>query len=167
MFVKYTSFILLLLGSTVVITDTDDLLQNKALIRQFVEIGNSRQLDHLVDVVADDFVRHCQATPQLSVRSREDFRAFMEQDAATFPDSKVTLHQLIAEGDRVAVWATYNGTQDGQMGPFPPTGKLMNLDFGAIFRIEKGKIAELWVTWDNVAGMTQLGLFPPPEPAGS
>ncbi len=28
---------------------------------------------------------------------------------------------------------------------------------------EAGKIAELWVTWDNLAGLAQLGLIPPPE----
>jgi hypothetical protein len=32
-----------------------------------------------------------------------------------------------------------------------------------MFRIEAGNIAELWVTWDNLAGLVQLGLFPPPE----
>jgi hypothetical protein len=34
----------------------------------------------------------------------------------------------------------------------------------SIFRIEAGQIAELWVEWDNVAMLKQLGLFPPPPP---
>ena len=28
--------------------------------------------------------------------------------------------------------------------------------------IENGKIAESWVSWDNVAMLSQLGFFPPP-----
>jgi hypothetical protein len=32
------------------------------------------------------------------------------------------------------------------------------------FRLEQGKIKESWVTWDNIAGLKQLGLFPPPVP---
>lgn len=69
---------------------------------------------------------------------------------------------MIAEGDLVAFYATYTGTQTGQMGPFPPTGKEMSVDCFGYHRIENGKIAETWVTWDNLAGLTQLGLFPPP-----
>jgi len=40
-----------------------------------------------------------------------------------FPDSIQTPKHLLADGDLVAVWATYEGTQRGQMGPFPPVRK--------------------------------------------
>jgi predicted ester cyclase len=63
----------------------------------------------------------------------------------------------------VAFWGTFSGTQEGQMGPFPPTGRRLVSEIGGMFRIEAGNIAELWVTWDNLAGLVQLGLFPPPE----
>ena len=32
------------------------------------------------------------------------------------------------------------------MDPFPPSGRKAQFDFGAVFRIEGGKIAEWWVT---------------------
>ena len=48
------------------------------------------------------------------------------------------------------------------MGPFPATGKRMESECAGIFRIDDGRIAELWVTWDNLAGLAQLGLLPPP-----
>jgi len=135
--------------------------QNKALIGKFVEIGNSRDLDRLPEVVVDDFERHCQATPGLVIDTLDKFRKFMEADVKVCPDSQVEVQQMVAEDDRVAIWATYTGTQTGVMGPFPPSGKTMVLDFGAIFRLEDGKIAELWVVWDNMAALTQLGHFPP------
>jgi hypothetical protein len=52
------------------------------------------------------------------------------------------------------------------MGPFPPSGKKVESTFLRILRLEDGKIAELWVEWDNLAMLTQLGHFPrpPPEP---
>jgi hypothetical protein len=31
-----------------------------------------------------------------------------------------------------------------------------------MFRIETAKIAEIWVEWDNVSRLAQLGLSPPP-----
>ena len=43
----------------------------KILVRRFEEAMNMRQLDALDEVVAPNFVRHCQATPNLDVRSLE------------------------------------------------------------------------------------------------
>lgn len=134
--------------------------QNKALARSFGEAMNTRQFDLLDKIVAPDFLRHCQATPEVDVRSLQGFKEFLKQDATVFPDSIQTLKHVLAEGDLVAVWATYEGTQRGQMGPFPPTGKKMQVDFGAILRVENGMIAELWVTWDNMAALAQLGHLP-------
>lgn len=141
--------------------------QNKALVRRFGEAMNARQLDLLDEIVAPDFVRHCQATPGVDVRSLQAFKAFLRDDTATFPDSVQTLRHVVAEGDLVAVWVTYEGTQRGPMGPFPASGKRMRLDFGAFFRVEGGKLAEMWVTWDNMAALAQLGHLPPPPPTNA
>jgi len=134
--------------------------ENKILVRRFEEAMNTRQLDALDEVVAPNFVRHCQATPNLDVRSLEQFKDFLRQDVAVFPDNTQTFTHVIAEGDTVAVWATYEGTQRGQMGPFPPSGRKVRFDFAAILRVENGKLAELWVTWDNMTILAQLGYLP-------
>ncbi len=139
-------------------TSIDD---NKALVRRFGEAMNSRKLYLLDDIVASDFVRHCQATPSVNVRSLADFKEFLNQDFEVFPDSVQTLKHMVAEEDLVAIWATYEGTQLGQMGPFPPSKRKMQLDFAAVIRIQGPKIAEMWVTWDNMAGLSQLGHLPP------
>ena len=49
------------------------------------------------------------------------------------------------------------------MPPFPPSGKKMDIRFISFARFEEGKMAEMWVEWDNLASLTQLGHFPPPE----
>jgi steroid delta-isomerase-like uncharacterized protein len=135
---------------------------NKRIVRSFSDAGNQSDLDAFDAILTDDFVRHCEATPEISVARREEFKEFYRETAKTFPDQRMTLDSLVAEGDRVAFWGRFSGTQEGPMGPFPPTGKRMESQIAGMFRIESGKIAELWVTWDNLAGLTQLGLFPPP-----
>ena len=134
---------------------------NKELIRRFGEAMNSRRLDILDEIVAPNFVRHCQATPEVDVRSLQGFKEFLRHDFAAFPDSVQTARHVVAESDFVAVWATYEGTQKGPMGPFPASGKRMVLDFAAFLRLENAKIAEMWVTWDNLAALAQLGHLPP------
>ena len=132
----------------------------KKLIRRFWEAMNTRQLDVLDELLAPNVIRHCQATPELNVRSCEDFKEFCRQESASFPDSLQTIRHLVAEGSLVAVWSTYEGTQKGQFGSFPPSGKKFSVDFGAVFRMENGKIAEWWLTWDNTVILTQLGHLP-------
>jgi predicted ester cyclase len=101
------------------------------------------------------------------VNSREEFVQLQESFLVSFPDQRVTTEKLIAEGDQVAGLATYTGTHTGPMGEFPATGRSVEFTFLAIFRIDADRIAELWVEWDNVAMLTQLGLFPPPpRPSG-
>jgi predicted ester cyclase len=72
---------------------------------------------------------------------------------------------LLAEGEYVAFYNTYAGTQTGQWGPIPPTNKRFELEISGVFRIAGGQIAELWITWDNLALLTQLGQWPPPGQA--
>ncbi len=136
---------------------------NKEIAAQMINAINDRNYDMLDEVIALDLVRHCQATPNLNIRSLDEFKEFLKVDLKTFPDSHITTEMLIAEGDLVAGYFTYSGTQEGAMGPFPPTNKKAELKYLGILRIEDGKIAEMWVEWDNLAMLTQLGHFPPPE----
>ncbi len=139
---------------------------NKALVTRFGQAADARDYDTVRSLLAPDFVRHCQATPDVVVTSRDQFIEFLKADAAVFPDSRQTPRHLVAEGDLVAFWLTYEGTQRGQMGPFPPSGKKVRLDVGGVFRVRQGLLAELWITWDNATALSQLGLLPPPPPPG-
>ena len=131
--------------------------QNKAVIRRFMDAWNSRQPEAFDELIAPNVVRHCQTTPGVNVRSLDQLKEFLRQDTAVFPDSIQTITHLVAEGNLVAAWSTYDGTQKGPMGPFPPSGAKAKFDFGAVFRIEGGKIAEWWVTWDNMTILRALG----------
>lgn len=146
---------------------TAQLEANKDLVRRFTEALNAADWDALDELVTEDFSRHSQATAGPQVNSREEFIQLQESFLVSVPDQRVTIQKLIAEGDEVAALATYAGTQTGPMADFPITGKSFESTFLAFFRVDAGRVAELWVEWDNVAMLTQLGLFPPPPPPGS
>lgn len=143
-----------------------NLEQNKELVRRFTAAVNARDREALSRLVAVDVVRHCPATPAATVASFDELWAFLEQDFAAVPDSVVTLEALVAEGDLVAFWATYSGTQAGPMGPFPASGERATVEFSGIVRVRDGSIGEMKVVWDNVDMLTQLGHMPPLPPAG-
>jgi len=140
---------------------------NKQLVREFTDATNAKDWDALARVVSDDFVRHSAATEGPPVTSRDQFIALQESFLKSFPDQKVTMDQLVAEGDYVAARAHYSGTLLGPLGAMPATGKSVNAPLLAMFRIASGRIAELWVEWDNLNMLSQLGLFPPPAPGSS
>jgi predicted ester cyclase len=81
---------------------------------------NSRRLDLLDEIVAPDLIRHRRATPGLHLTGPQAFTQYLAHDSAVFPDSIQTARHVVAEGDLVAIWATFEGTQHGPMGPFPP-----------------------------------------------
>lgn len=134
---------------------------NKELFRQYVEAYNSKDLDRLDELMAPEFARHSQAATE--VNSLEEFKADFRQAAEAFPDAYMEFETIVAEGDKVAAYGTWSGTQEAAWGPFPGTGQRAELKFFYLFRVEDGKLAEMWTEWDNVGFLTQLGHFPPPE----
>jgi steroid delta-isomerase-like uncharacterized protein len=136
---------------------------NKDLFRQYVEAYNSMDINRLDELMTVDFVRHSQAASD--VHSLEEFKADVRQGAEAFPDGYMEVHMLVAEGDKVAGYMTWSGTQEGPWGPwsFPATGKKAEMRFFYLFRVEEGKLAEMWVEWDNLGVLMQLGHFSLPE----
>ena len=137
---------------------------NKSIASKAFEVVAAGDYESMELYIAADYKRHCQATPEINVNSLEQFKEFIRNDRLSVPDQSLTIHHLVAEKNMVAFYATYKGTQTGQMGPFPPSGKKASLDFAGVHRIEEGKIAETWITWDNLTILTQLGHFPPASP---
>jgi predicted ester cyclase len=69
---------------------------------------------------------------------------------------------MIAEGDRVVLHLTISGTQRGQWGPLPPTGKRVAFDEIVILQIRDGKVLRQRGIVDNLAALRQLGVVPTP-----
>jgi predicted ester cyclase len=134
-----------------------------ALVTELFDAMNDRELDRLDEIVAADFVRHCEATPDVTVESLDDFKAFLDAYTAVFPDNVQTPVHIAASGDLIGIFATYEGTHLGPFGPFEATGKRAKFDFAGMLRVMGGKISEFWVTWDNMTILAQLGLLPNTE----
>ena len=140
---------------------------NMAIVRNVHEQVNRGNLAVFDEVLAPNYARHCQAMPPEAqeIHGAEPLKAFVREALAAFPDWQDNIDFMFATDDKVVYMTTSTGTQTGQMGPFPPTGKRMKLVSIIIQRLENQKVAETWISWDNVSFMTQLGHFPP-SPAG-
>jgi steroid delta-isomerase-like uncharacterized protein len=137
--------------------------QNTELIKRAHAEISKGNLEIMKEVLADDYVRHCQAMPP-GFQEIEDtalFMGFLRDFLRAVPDCKDEIDFIIADSNMVAYVTTTSGTQTGPMGDLPGSGKSFQLKNIVIQRIEAGKIAETWISWDNVALLSQLGFFPP------
>jgi steroid delta-isomerase-like uncharacterized protein len=134
---------------------------NKELIHAYVEtIFNQRQVDRADELVAPDYVDHAALPGQAP--GLQGAKSKWAMYLAGIPDLRVTIEELVAEGDKVAVRRSYAGTHRGELLGIPPTGKQMRLGGISIFRLADGKIAEQWEQLDRLALMQQLGVLPTP-----
>jgi steroid delta-isomerase-like uncharacterized protein len=79
------------------------------------------------------------------------------------PDLRVRVEEMVAEGDKVAVRWTGEGTHRGALLGVPPTGNHVRIDGISIYRLAGGKIAEQFEQWDKLNLMQQLGVAPTPR----
>jgi steroid delta-isomerase-like uncharacterized protein len=129
---------------------------NKALARRSWEIIDD--LDVLDEVYASDLVWH---EPDGDVRGPEEARQFVTMYKTAFPDLKVTVEDIVADGDKVVTRWTARGTHQGEIEEFgPPTGRQLELQGITIHRVADGKLVEEWERYDNLGVMQQLGLAP-------
>lgn len=106
-------------------------------------------------------MRHSDAAGEPAICNRDQLKEFLRRELETFPDAFERIEDMLAEGDKVAVRQRFQGTQQGWMGAYPPTGKTVTANYIAIYRIQHDQIVEAWVEWDNLTGLRQLGHFNP------
>lgn len=141
--------------------------ENIATIRHIHTEMAKGNMDVFDEVLSSDYVRHCQAMPPelQEMHGSEQLKAFVGDFISAVSDFSETIDVIMADSDKVAYVTTMTGTQTGPMGELPASGKTFECVNIIIQRFEDGKIAETWVSWDNVAMLSQLGFFPPAQEA--
>lgn len=143
--------------------------QNMEVVRRFLEEAlNEQRLDLLDELLTDDFkfhfdtriVEYPQGEP---APNNADDVAFLQKMFEFFPDFHVTIDDIFAVGDRVAVRATQTGTHRGDYPvsgvTAPPTERSFEILNVQIFRMECGQIAERWLAADILAQLRQIGII--------
>ena len=109
------------------------------------------------ELLSPNFSLH---TPLPSASGIQGINDIVTTCRAAFEHLNVTVEDMIAEGDRVAARFTARGIHKGSFMNLPPTGKPITMTGIEIFRIEDGKIAELWGEANLLGLMVQLGIIP-------
>jgi steroid delta-isomerase-like uncharacterized protein len=133
---------------------------NREVVRRFVEEGwNEADFEVVEKLVAADGVTHDPTLGDLPNGPEGAKRAIQLYHDA-FPDARLEIEDVVAEGDEVAVRWTGTGTHEGELMGVEPTGNEVEVSGIEIDRIEDGKIAETWVVYDALGMLRQLGAVP-------
>ncbi len=135
--------------------------QNKALVRRFFEEVFNKQDQHAAtEIIAPAFVAHHPAFPD-GIRGPQGIMQMTGMFHTAFPDLHYSPLDLVAEGDKVAVRWSAQGTHQGPFQGFPATGKHVTITGIDIFRLGENRLEEAWVNSDFLGLMQQLGMIPP------
>ena len=132
--------------------------KNKQIARSFFgDVLDQGRFDRYAESHAKDFVAHGENHDY----TLDDDMAAAREERKAMPDMRVSVKQILAEGDLVAVYWNASGTNTQTGMGFPATGKKIKIDGMTIFRFKAGKISEEWSVWDMLSVMRQAGLLPP------
>ena len=128
--------------------------RNKAVaMRVFEENFNQGKFEVANEIYARDFENHgLHRTAYL----QEDQDAVHAEKKA-FPDLKMTVDMMVAEGDLVSVVWTFRGTHTAAgYGGLPPTGAKIALRGITVWRIVDGRIHDEWTATNELAAYRQI-----------
>ena len=96
----------------------------------------------------------------------ETAQLFINGYRTAFPDLQMSVDDMVAEGDRVAVRWTARGTNTGPLMNMPASGKVATVTGISILTLSGGKVAEQRSNWDTLGMLQQFGVIPGPGQAG-
>ncbi|HEY8869447.1 MAG TPA: ester cyclase [Candidatus Limnocylindrales bacterium] len=105
----------------------------------------------------------------ITLRGRDQVKAYIEIFWRAFPDGQVSARQQIVTDEAAVTESDFSGTQTGTLstpaGDIPATGRQVTLRQVAVQRVRDGLIVSEHLYFDQLDFMAQLGQLPTPANA--
>ena len=132
--------------------------ENKILVRRwFEEVWNQQKKESIAKMFAADGQAHGLASDGGPLRGPQAFETFHHAFLSAFPDLKVEVEDVIAEGDKVAIRWRASGTLRGDGLGVKPTGRSMAITGISMVRVRDGLIVDGWNNFDVLGMHRQVG----------
>lgn len=133
--------------------------RNKEIVdRIFTEAWNNRQIDAIAPHIAPHTAFHFRG--QTIHTGPDELQALIVAWHRAFTNLHFQVHDLLAEGERVAVRLTFSGIHSGEWKGIAPTGRPVAVTEMMFFRFEDGQVVEAWEDYDEYGLHQQLGALP-------
>ena len=133
---------------------TAETADNEKIVRRVFQAYEAADERAIREDLAPDFVSH--SAPPGVAPDADGFVQLAKHLQAGMPDGKLTIQDMFAAGDKVAVRFIHAGTQQGELFGVPASNRTVTVRAIEIYRLSGGKIAEYWGEYDT------SDLFGPP-----
>lgn len=134
---------------------TNSIAEPESIARRFYEALNTGDTPLVDEALAPDW----EAIPALSAGpGAEGWKASINHLRGVFSDLNVSIEDVVASGDTVAVRSVNRGMHSGELLGVPATGRKLEFRACDVHRLENGRIVQTWHLEDYFGIATQLGL---------
>ncbi len=128
------------------------------IVREYIErVWNRNEPGALEALTAPGFEYQLGGQPP---RDRQALGALVAMTHAAFPDWRVQVLQLVAEGEAVAVRWAGEVTHTGDFRGIAATGRRVRVSGINLYRVAGGRIEAEWEQMDSLGLLQQLGALP-------
>lgn len=136
-----------------------DIANAKRLIEEVINTGHPELCDRYL--AANRMDHQDYGLPPGAANGHNGFRRVLGGFLDAFPDLRLEVQFVIADGDRVVFYISTTGTHRGSLMGMAPTGNAFKVNGVDIFRFnDEGKVSEHWGVFDTFGMLAQLGLGP-------
>jgi predicted ester cyclase len=131
---------------------------SRAVVTRFIdEVLTRHDSEALAELASPDILVHPAAMPcEAGYYGIAGAGHWLVSSWGAFPDLAVTDYFTVAQGDIVAVRWSARGTSTGGFMMLPPTGATVEFSGVSMYRVEDGKVAEIWETRNTLGILLQL-----------
>jgi steroid delta-isomerase-like uncharacterized protein len=133
--------------------------ENKALVKRwFEEVWNKGSEEAIDEMFDNEGIAHGLSDDTGSpLRGPVGYKPFFRRFHDAFPDIRVDVVDMVAEGDKVAARCVVTGKHQADTLGFAATNQPVEFTGVTIVRVRDGKIVEAWNNFDFMSMFQQLG----------
>ncbi len=132
--------------------------ENRRLVRRLLDqVWNRGDWMVADELLAPDLIDHTPFPGQTP--GREGYKRGMAQVRTAASNFRLTVEDMLAEGDRVVTRWVACGIHTGALFGIPATGQPVRVTGMTVVRIAGGQIVEQWMNWDAFGLLKQLGVI--------
>ena len=134
-------------------------LNTRTVQRDLTELWSRGDLAVIEENHDPSFVWHVNGVRHAGA---ENYKAFVSAYREAMPDLEFEIVDLLSQGDRVVAQWIARGTQSGPMPErgLEATGRRAEVDGFTLYRFQRGRVVEIWSTWNEYGFLQQLGVIP-------
>ncbi|HEY4688169.1 MAG TPA: ester cyclase [Anaerolineae bacterium] len=128
-------------------------------ITEFIAAWNAHDIDRVTSCYCPEYEEEDVAQPT-PASGRDDLRRRVAYYLRAFPDLRVSLDDVVVEGNRIVLFWTWHGTHQATFMRIPPTGRTVAVRGTSLIHLEDGKIRRALRVWDLAGLLRGIGLLP-------